>query len=165
MRFSTNKILTIAVVLLLLVNGAMLVFLLKNKKPHNSKSPGGSGGPFEMMVKELNMTEQQQADFKKLKEVHFAAIRPIFDSVRTLKQSLFTLVKAETINDSMIAVYSNKIAAQHAIADKLTISHFRKVRTLFSGEQQTKYDEFIQKMMSQRQGPGGWRRDSTRKNK
>ena len=165
MKFSTNKILTVAVILLLLVNGVMLVFMLKNRKPHNFKPQGGNGGTFEMMVKELNMTAQQQADFKKLKEAHFTAIRPVFDSVRVLKQSLFALVKTETVNDSLVSAYSSKIAVQHAIADKLTINHFRKVRTLFSGDQQTKYDEFIQKMMQQRQGPGNWRRDSTRKNR
>ena len=153
----TNRILTIAVVLLLVVNVVMLIFMLKGRGHHNMKKQGG--GPFDMMVKELNMTEKQQTEFKKLKDEHFTAIKPVFDSVRTLKKSLFGLVKAENLNDSLVNTYSGLISEQQAIVDKLTIYHFRKVRALFSGEQQKKFEDFVQKMM-QRRGPGGMKKDS-----
>jgi Spy/CpxP family protein refolding chaperone len=106
------------------------------------------------MVKELSMTEQQQTEFKKLKDEHFTAIKPVFDSVRTLKKSLFSLIKEENLNDSLVSNYSALISEQRAIIDKLTINHFRKVRALFSGDQQKKFEDFIQKMV-QRQRPGG----------
>jgi Spy/CpxP family protein refolding chaperone len=153
----TNKILTIAVILLLLVNVAMLIFMLKGRGHHDMKNRGG--GPFDMMVKELNMTDSQQKEFKKLKDEHFTAIRPVFDSVRSLKKSLFGLIKEENVNDSLVNSYSALISEQQAIIDKLTITHFRKVRALFSGDQQKKFEDFVQKMM-QRRGPGGMRRDS-----
>ena len=157
----SNKTLAIAVVLLLLVNVAMLIFMLKGRGHREMKKRGG--GPFEMMVKEMNMSEQQQTEFKKLKDEHFTAIKPVFDSVRTLKKSLFALVKEENVNDSMVNNYSALISRQQAIIDKLTINHFRKVRALFSGDQQKKFDDFVQKMM-QRRGPGSMRRDSIEKN-
>jgi len=156
----TNRILTIAVVLLLVVNVAMLIFMLKGRGHHDMKNRGG--GPFDMMVKELKMTEQQQTEFKKLKDQHFTAIKPVFDSVRALKKSLFDLVKEENVNDSLVNNFSGLISQQQAIIDKLTINHFRKVRALFSGDQQKKFEDFVQKMM-QRHGPGGWRKDSTGK--
>jgi Spy/CpxP family protein refolding chaperone len=156
----TNRILTVAVILLLLVNAAMLIFMLKCRGHHDMKKQGGS--PFDRMVNELSMTEQQQTEFKKLKDEHFTAIKPVFDSVRTLKKSLFSLVKEENINDSLVNNYSVLISQQQAIIDKLTINHFRKVRALFSGDQQKKFDDFVQKMM-QRRGPGGMRKDSTEK--
>lgn len=156
----TNRILTIAVVLLLVVNVVMLVCMMRGRGHHGMKKQGG--GPFDMMVKELNMTEQQQTDFKKLKEEHFTAIKPVFDSVRSLKKSLFGLVKEENLNDSLVSNYSGLIAEQQATVDRLTIGHFRKVRALFSGDQQKKFDEFVQKMM-QRRGPGGMKKDSTGK--
>jgi Spy/CpxP family protein refolding chaperone len=141
----TNKILTIAVILLLLVNAVMLIMMVRSRGHHDMKKQGG--GPFDMMVKELNMTEQQQTDFKKLKDEHFAAISPVFDSVKTLKKSLFGLVKQENLDDSLVSQYSRLISEQRAIADRLTINHFRKVRALFSGDQQKKFDDFVQKMM------------------
>ena len=158
----TNKILTIAVVLLLVVNVVMLVCMMKGRGHRGMKRQGAKSGPVEMMMKELNMNEQQQTEFKKLKDEHFTAIKPVFDSVRTLKKSLFGLVKEENINDSLVNNYSALIAQQQAIIDKLTINHFRKVRALFSGDQQIKFDDLVQKMM-QRRGPGGMRRDSTGK--
>ncbi len=162
MKTSSNKILTIAVVLLLLVNVAMLIFMFRSKKHHDFPGRGGKGGAFEMMVKELNMTDQQQTDFKKLKEEHFKNIGPVFDSIKTLKRSLFDLVKAETINDSVVAGYSGLIAEQQLILDKATINHFRKVRAMFSGEQQKKFDDFVQKMMQRRMaGPGNKPGDSS----
>jgi len=143
--------------LLLVVNVAMLIFMLKSRGHRDMKNR--KGGAFEMMVKELNMTGQQQTDFKKLKEDHFKVIGPVFDSVKTLKKSLFGLVKEENLNDSLVNKYSALIAEQQAVIDKLTINHFRKVRALFSGDQQKKFEDFVQKMM-QRRGPGGMKRDS-----
>src|ERR1700741_341444 len=127
----SNKFLTIAVILLLLVNVAMLVFMLKGKK-RGDKRQGGKD-PFGIMVKELKMTESQQTQFKQMKEEHFGAIRPMFDSIRALKKSLFNLVKEENINDSLVNRHSVLIAEQQAIVDKTTINHFRKVRALFTG--------------------------------
>ncbi len=160
----TNRNLTIAVVLLLLDNVAMLIFMLKGRGHRGSKKQGAKGGPVEMMMKEMNMTEPQQTEFKKLKEEHFTTIKPVFDSVRTLKKSLFGLVKEENVNDSLVNNYSVLIAQQQAIIDKLTINHFRKVRAMFSGDQQIKFDDIVQKMM-QRRSPqqGGRRKDSTGK--
>jgi len=152
----TNRILTIAVVLLLLVNVGMLIFMLKSHGHRDMRGQGGS--PFDRMVKELNMTDSQQTEFKKLKDAHFTAIKPVFDSVRSLKKSLFSLVKEENITDSTVSTYRGLISEQQAIIDKLTINHFRKVRALFSGDQQKKFDDFVQKMM-QRRG----RKDSTGK--
>ena len=156
----TNRILTVAVILLLIVNVAILVFMLKLRGHHEMKKQGG--GPFDRMVKELSMTEQQQTEFKKLKDEHFTAIKPVFDSVRTLKKSLFGLVKEENVNDSLVNNYSTLISEQRAIIDKLTINHFRKVRDLFSGDQKKKFEDFVQKMV-QRQRPGGREKDSTGK--
>ncbi len=153
----TNRILTIAVILLLLVNVAMLIFMLKGRGHYGMKNRGG--GPFDMMVKELNMTDSQQKEFRKLKDEHFTAIRPVFDSVRALRKSLFDLVRVENVNDSLVNTYSTLISEQESVINKLTIAHFRKVRALFSGEQQKKFEDFVQKMM-QRRGPGGMKRDS-----
>jgi Spy/CpxP family protein refolding chaperone len=163
MKGSSNRILTIAVVLLLLVNVAMLVFMLKGRSHYGGRS-SGRGNPMEMMAKELKMTEQQQTEFKKLREEHFKTIGPVFDSIKTLKKSLFELVKKEDASDSTITKYSSLIAEQQAVIDKATIKHFRTTRALFTGDQQKQFDEFVEKMMQRRMTrPGGWQHDSSGK--
>ncbi len=157
----TNKILVVALVLLLLVNAAMLIFILKGKK---HPAQGKRSDAFELMKKDLDMTEQQQTDFKKLKADHFKNIGPVFDSIKTLKKSLFELVNADSVDDSVVNDYSTLIAEQQATVDKATIKHFRTVRALFAGEQQKKFDEFMKKMMQRRmKGGQGKGRDSADK--
>jgi len=157
MKNSTTRILTIAVILLLLVNGTMLYFMLN--KRGGDKRPDRRGGMESVMAKELNMSEQQQADYKKMKEEHFNSVRPLFDSLRVAKQAFFNLAKDSVANDSLAEVYSNKVASIQKMADKQMLEHFRKVRNMFSGDQQKKFDEFMAKMMQ------GRKRDSSNKRK
>ena len=158
MKSSTNKILTVAVVLLLLTNIALVVFMVKGKDHRSGR--GGKSDPFEMMVKELNMTEQQQKDYKQLKEDHFKMIRPLFDSVRAAKTAFFSLIKDTTVSDSIVNAYSHRISEKQSVIDNLTFAHFKRVRNLFTPEQQPKFDEFVKKMMQQR-----GRKDSSSKGK
>lgn len=146
MKTSTNKILTIAIVLLLLVNIAMVIFIVKGRRPYDSRR-GKGGNPVEMMEKELNMTEQQKSEVKKLRDDHFAKIRPLFDSVRVAKSAFFGLIKDPNVSDNTLGVYSKRITEAQAAVDKLTFAHFRSVRALLNPDQQVKYDEFVQKMM------------------
>ncbi len=157
MNNSTNKFLLIAVILLLVVNVALVAFMLmgKDKKPA-SRGEGGKAA-FEKMVNELGMNETQKKEFDSLREAHFSKIRPLFDSIRTIRQTLFNLIKEENLNDSLVSVYSNNIAERQTRADKLTIAHFRQVRKMFSGDMLTKYDELVQKMLQR------GRRDSSAK--
>ena len=157
MKNSTNRILTIAVVILLLAN-ILLVYFLVTANKHEGKRPG-RGEPFEMMAKELNMTEQQKKDFKQLKEDHFKNVRPLFDSVRAAKTAFFQLIKNPAANDSMLNAYEQRVTEQQAKLDRLTFDHFKKVRNLFTPEQQPRYDSFIQRMMQR------GRRDSTSRKK
>ena len=166
MKNSINKILTVAVILLLLVNIGLVIYFVRGWNKQEGKHPGGNGQPFDMMVKELNMTDQQQKDFKQSKEEYFKNIKPLFDSVRAAKTAFFDLIKKPDVNDSIINNYSERLSERQSAIDKLTFDHFRKVRNLFTDEQQPKFDSFVQKMMQRSGGPGpsGVRRnDSTGK--
>ena len=164
MKTSTTKILTIAVILLLLVNIAMIIFMLnRGKRPHDGKNPRGKGNdPFEMLAKELNMTNEQRSTHLKLRDEYFNSVRPLFDSVRTAKQAFFALIKETNINDSLVNSFANRIAERQLAADKLTFEHFRRVRGLYNPDQQKKYDELVLKMI---QRSGNKKRDSADKGK
>ena len=149
MKNSTNKILAIAVILLLLVNVAMVVFMVKGKR-RGDKREGSRRSPVQMMSKELGMTEQQKKDYEQLRETHFNSMRPLFDSVRLAKSTFFGLVKDSTATDSMMVQYSERIASMQQKIDQLTFAHFRRVRNLFSGEQQKKFDTLVLKMMQRK---------------
>ncbi len=147
MKNSNNKILTIAVVLLLIVNIALVAFMIQGRKKGAARHGSGKGDPSEMMAKELNMTEQQKKDHKLLKEEHFKNIKPLFDSVKAAKTAFFSLLKDSVVSDSILNTYSQRISERQAAIDKLTFAHFKRIRNLFTAEQQPKFDAFVQKMM------------------
>jgi Spy/CpxP family protein refolding chaperone len=155
---SSNKILTIAVVLLLITNIGLVAMMVLGKDKKGKKN--GREEAFEMMVKELDMTDAQQKEYKLLKETHMKDSKPLFDSLRSARNAFFALVKDTAATDSVLAVHSQRISERQAAIDKNIFAHFRKVRGLFTTEQQPKFDTFVQKMM-QRRREG---RDSAREN-
>lgn len=159
MKNSTTKILTIAVVLLLLVNIGLVTFMVMGKNNGNAWHAGGKNDPAEMMAKELGMTEQQKKDYKLLKDGHFKNIKPFYDSLRAAKTAFYSLLKDSIVNDSTLNAYSQRISERQSAIDKLTFAHFKRIRNLFTAEQQPKFDEFIEKMMQR------GRRDSAGKGK
>lgn len=156
MKNSNNRILTIAVLLLLVAN-IVLVFMLVKGKGAKDGGRSGKGEPFEMMAKELKMTEQQRNDYKLLREEHQKSVKPLFDSLRAAKTAFYDLMKMDTVSDSLISLYSQQIAERQIVIDKVTFTHFKKVRTLFSPDQLPQYDSFMKKMMQR------GRRDSAAK--
>ena len=144
---NNNKILTIAVVLLLLTNIGLVAFMMLGKGKKGGNKHQGNREPFEMMVKELNMTEQQQKDYRQLKEAHFNNVRPLFDSIRAAKTAFYSLIKGGPVSDSLMNEYTAGISAKQAALEKVTFAHFRQVRNIFTAEQQPKYDSFLLKMM------------------
>lgn len=151
---NNTRILSIAVALLLLVNIALVIFMVKGRKKASHKE---GRDPFAMMVKELDMSEQQQTDYKAQKEEHFKVIRPLFDSLRSAKTAFFALTKEANVSDSLVNAYSLRITERQSEIDKLTFAHFKRVRGLFTPEQQPKFDTFVQKMMQR------GRKDSSQK--
>lgn len=145
-----TKILSIAVVLLLITNIALVAFMLMGSKKPDKNPPPDRTKPSREMVEELGMTEQQQAEFTKLKEEHFKNVKPYFDSVKAAKSAFYNLVKDPAISDSLINAFSNRVCEKQAELDKMTLNHFRQVRNIFTTEQQPKYDARIQKMMQRK---------------
>lgn len=156
MKGSTNKILVIAVVLLLATNIALVAFMMTGKNKRNEKTTGRKSNS-DMMAKELNMTEEQKKNHKLSKEEHLKKIKPLFDSIRLTKVALYSLLKDPTVSDSTINAYCEQIGAQQTAIEKLTFAHFKRKRNLFTEEQQPKYDSFVLKMMQ------GGKKDTTAK--
>lgn len=151
---SYNKVLAITVVILLLVNTGLLLFIWKGKGSGQKGQQNNSNSALETMVRELNMTESQKKNYQALRDQHFTNVRPLYDSVREARKDFLKMIQSPVVQDSNISNFSRRIAEKQAVIDRLTLDHFRKVRGLFSGDQQKKYDDFIQKIMLRR-------RDST----
>jgi len=159
MKNPATRFLTIAVIFLLIANIALVAFMFFGKGRREPGKEGGKGGPFEKLAKEVGMSDTQKKSYDSLREVHFSRIRPIFDTIRQNRQALFNLMKEETANDSLVNIYTSHITEQQSTADKLTLQHFRRVRSLLDPAQQQKYDDFIQGMI--KRGGSRTKKDSS----
>ena len=157
MRNSTNKILIVAVVLLLAANLVMVYMMVKNKGRRGHRREMKGGGPNEM-IKALDLSDDQKKAYDQLKDEHFRASRPLFDSIRAAKIAYFNLVKDSTVTDSTFEVYSENVRQKQALADKMVFEHFRKIRQLFTPEQRIKFDSLVQNNMQRERGSGGKRK-------
>lgn len=152
---SGNKLLIVVIGLLVVSNIVLAFFLLNGKAKKPAKRERND--PTEMMIKEVGMDEKQAATHKQMKDDHFKAVRPLYDSLRAAKATYFGLVKDTAVKEEMAKVYRDKIAAWQSTIDSMTFAHFRKMRSLLNPQQQLKYDEFVQKLMQR------GRKDSTAK--
>ena len=150
----TNKLLAFAVIALLIINGVLVYLLWKGKKqPQRNKS--GERNMSEWFAKELNEDEKQKAEHTRLRDAHFALMRPLFDSVHAYKKGLFTLIKETSVNDSLVQSYTDKISRTEAEIAKNTFLHFKNIMAILNPEQQKKYEEIVQKMVNRRGGSQG----------
>jgi Spy/CpxP family protein refolding chaperone len=158
MKTSTNKILTFAVILLLLVNVALVIFMLNSKDKHDEKRPNQNGDTFQTtLIKELNMSDQQKQQYQDLRQAHFKNIRPLIDSVRLAKAAFFSLMKDSMVDESTKNTYATRITTIQGDIDKATFAYLVTVRRLFDAGQQIKFDDVLQRTMQRN------RRDSTSK--
>jgi len=141
----TNKLLVFSTIALLIINVVLAYFLWNSKKVHPKRERGGERGDW--MVKELNFDEQQKAEHKKIKDAHFATVKPIFDSITSARKNLYGLIKDTATNDSMIDQYTRIIGEQHAMMTRYTFDHFKKLRAICNPEQQQKLDTLVQKIV------------------
>lgn len=146
-----TKILSIAVILLLITNLVLVAFMVMDKKKQTGKKPGGpQTEASEVMVKTLNMTDAQQQQYKELKETHFKNIKPYIDSLKSAKAAFFELARRADFNDSLVAVLGDKVCERQADLDRLTLHHFRDVRKIFTAEQLPKFDSLVRRRMAGR---------------
>lgn len=149
-----TKLLTFAVVALLLLNLGTLTFLVLHR-PHPGMWPHerGEKGPADYIIRELNFNENQKTQFMKLVDAHRKSINELQKTERENHEKLFDAL------ESSDTVFVN--TAIHAIGDtqsetaKITFMHFKDVRALCTPEQQTKFKSIINAALHMMSPPPG----------
>ena len=143
----TNKPLVFAIIALVIINLVLAYFLWTNKRGgrHDRDRKQDRG---DWIVKELNLDGHQKEEHKRIKDAHFNAMKPVFDSISAARKTLYDLIKDPAANDSTIAIYSNKIGAYHSEITRLTFDHFKHIRSILNPAQQGKLDSVMQKIVT-----------------
>jgi len=140
-----TKLLIICVAALVVLNAGTLFYLFRTQKKEPQRQPE-KGGPATYIIEQLKLTDQQQAEFKKLRDEHQGSVRPAREEDKKLHQAFFSLVKSGQAYgpeaDSLVSL----MAGQRKIMESATFAHFQKLRTLCTDQQKPKLDEIIDEL-------------------
>ena len=150
--FSKPKWMLAVLLLLLASNIATLVYMWLPPRPPKGKA--GRRG-FELLVKELKMTDSQQTTYAKLREEHQAFVRPLRQKLKNRKDAFFDLLKTDTASVFVIESAAAKSAAIQQQLDMASFDHFKKLRAVCTPEQQKDFDKLIQDVIRQMAPPQG----------
>lgn len=154
MTLSRNRSLIFIITGLLLTNILVLGYFLWFKKPYKQieNTEKGHKGIATALQNEVGFNEQQVAQYRELKEKQWATIKPMFDDMCKDKENLFGLLSDENTNDSVINQAAEVIARQQKAIELQVFNHFKKIRTLCTPEQWSKYDLLTQRLIKKK-GP------------
>lgn len=123
------KLLSIAVVGLLLINIGILAFLfLRKPVPPPDRPMRGGEGPKNSIIERLHFDKEQIAQYEKLIEQHQQNIRELSGQVRKTKNQLYSTLAtdADTNKDSL----ENKLGELQRQIESVHYSHFTDIKKL-----------------------------------
>jgi protein CpxP len=136
-----ESLLITLIVLLLVLNFGTLAFLFFSGRGHHHAPPFSKGGPAQMIIKELNLDEQQQDKFSNLREQHHSSMVLLDTELEeTAKSYLSKLVSSDTSDVDSLRQAIGRLEMQRA---SVTYQHFKDLRSICNAEQQEKFEALL----------------------
>lgn len=151
-----EKLLTIAIVALLILNLGTLGFLFMSHGKPPMGRPGGK--PVDAIIIEgLKLNENQIAQFEDLKHEHHSQMMRLQETDKNLHETYFALLKTSNPDLKQETNLRQQLANLDQEKDSITFDHFKKLRGICNPEQQQRFDSLIDEILralhSQRRGP------------
>jgi len=143
-QFTQNKFLVLLVAILLVANLCLMLYFFVFKDRHAPESHPVS----DLMQKELGLNADQTEKFKQLRDQHRAAVKPVVDEMKRLKDSLYNLLQNPQANDSAAKVIARRIGEKQEEWEILIYHHFEKVRAICDSSQLPKLDTLVHRMIN-----------------
>lgn len=142
---SKTKLLTIAVITLLLLNISAIGFMVYNGPMRNGPRHRGEG-PKRLIIEKLHLDRQQQAQYKKLIQWHHGTIQTLDEQILETKKRLYLQLLKTTVDakaeDSLINVivgYQKKIEQTH-------FKHFQDIKKICKPDQMENYYDLTEEL-------------------
>ena len=131
---------------LLISNIILAAFLFVS---NSSKEKNQNKNEANSIYKEIGLDSIQIDTFKARKEAYFKQMRPLWNEIKELKDSMYKSLEADS-NDLIVKSLSSEIANKTSIADMKTYQHFYELRKFCTPDQQLRYDTNIPKLVNRR---------------
>jgi periplasmic protein CpxP/Spy len=146
MIMEKTKLLTFAVIALLILNLGTLGFLFATGPKGEHHPPHGRPEPKEIIIERLHFNEKQQAEYEELIKEHRKHIREVEDKIRASKDELYQLLK-EKVYDGVkkdrlftsLATYQREIEITH-------FNHFEDIKRICTQEQLSDFNELTEEL-------------------
>jgi hypothetical protein len=138
---TSNKWVLLLVVTLVITN-LVLAFIAFSQK----KSPK----PDNSFKTQVGLSEEQAKIFEEKKKNYFALMKPHWEKVAELKDSLYRHLGDSSVSDTLIASYVDKWHAINRHSDIQLFLHFREMRTHCTPDQLARFDSVVTKMVARR---------------
>ncbi|MEO6302157.1 MAG: hypothetical protein ABIP51_03185 [Bacteroidia bacterium] len=139
-----TKLLSIAVVSLLLLNlGTMSLMIFNNKPSHPGHPPMGEG-PKQLIIERLNFDIEQQKQYGLLVDEHRTKMKALNKASREMHDELYSQLKNTTIEKSKADFIIQKISENQTALDNLNFDHFQKIKTICKSDQLERYNALVE---------------------
>ncbi|MCW3102805.1 MAG: hypothetical protein JWO09_1245 [Bacteroidetes bacterium] len=153
-----TKLLTIAVIGLLLLNtGTLGMLLLRGAEhhPHGDMPPPPRGeGPKRIIMERLHFDEAQRRQYEALIDGHRKRSDELHEASRYLHKELYSLLAADTADKAKADALILQIAENQKATDNLNFDHFQQIKAICRPEQLNDFKELSEEL-SELFGPKG----------
>lgn len=134
-----EKLLSILVILLIVLNLGIVAFLFKTRPPHPPEL-------WRMVVNELHFNAQQEEQYQAVREKHRERMNAIEEEFASVLEQYMNQLK-EAPNPAIEDTLLNKLAELEKEKAAITLAHFRDVKGLCHPEQLDAFDQLIPQLL------------------
>jgi hypothetical protein len=138
-----TRLLSIAVVGLLILNFGSLAFLFL-RSPGHPNHPPMDEGPKQLIIERLGFDAEQQKQYGLLVDEHRTKMRELNIASREMHDELYSQLKNTTIDKTKTDSIIQKIAENQTALDNLNFDHFQKIKAICKTDQLDRYNALVE---------------------
>lgn len=145
-----NSILTGLLVLMIVLNVALLAFIMFNapkRSSHNNKSKVRGS---EFLQKEFGLNDEQLLKLDESREEHFKATKALNEQIQKSSIEYYKYTGDPIVKDSLLQVVTDQNRSFYVINDK----HIDELRALCSADKKDEIERFIKAQINNRGNTG-----------
>lgn len=139
-----TKLLSIAVIALLLLNFGILSFLFitKGHRPNDRRMPR------EIVIEKLHFDKNQIVAYEKIIAIHQKTIRDLDNSIRATKNELYQLLNSDKIDSAQKDSLLLELASYQKQIETTHFNHFLEIKKICKKEQLSHYNDLTEELGS-----------------
>lgn len=142
-----QKLVTFSILTLLVINLGTLGFLLfSGPKKGHFPPDGGRPKPKEIIIEQLHLDAQQQADYEVLIRQHRKQIGATEDKIRITKNELYSLLNSTTVDATKKDSLVNALGQYQKEIELIHFNHFNDIKKLCKPEQLEDFDGLTEEL-------------------